>query len=178
MRKILFLFSVFLFVSADVVEWSYFQKDDTNAKIKAVYIYNFTRYFEWPSNKLEGNFVISTVGSNTGLSAELQKLAEKKTVGSQKIELKNVSSLSDAGACNIIYLLGDNSSSLKDAVSKYKGKGTLVICDKAGMAKAGAVINFIIDDNKQTFELNTTSATKVGLKVSGNLKDLAKSVYN
>ena len=67
---------------------------------------------------------------------------------------------------------------LKDAVTKYKGKGTLVICEKSGMAKAGAVINFIIDENKQTFELNTTSATKVGLKVSGNLKDLAKSVFN
>ena len=99
-------------------------------------------------------------------------------VGNQKIELKSAATLADAGKCNIVYLLGDNSSLLKDAVTKYKGKGTLVICEKSGMAKAGAVINFIIDENKQTFELNTTSATKVGLKVSGNLKDLAKSVFN
>jgi hypothetical protein len=178
MRKIFLIILCYFFTSADVVEWSFLQKDDTNAKIKAVYIYNFTRYFEWPSDKREGNFIISTVGSNTGLTSELQKLAEKKMVGNQKIELKSATTLSDAGQCNIVYLIGDNSTLLKDAVTKYKGKGTLVICEKSGMAKAGAVINFIIDDNKQTFELNTASATKVGLKVSGNLKDLAKSVFN
>ncbi len=165
-------------MSADVVEFTYLQKDDTNARIKAVYLYNFTRYFEWPANMREGNFVICVMGTNPGLSSELTKMAQQKMVGKQKIEIKNITSLSDAGKCNILYLLGDNSSQVKDAMSMFKGKGTLVVTDKNGMAKAGAVINFVVHENKQAFELNTASAQKSGLKVSTNLKDLAKNVYN
>jgi Fe-S cluster assembly iron-binding protein IscA len=164
-------------MSADIVDYAFIQKDDTNAKIKAVYLYNFTRYFEWPNAMQEGNFVICTVGSNSGLNTELNKLAGQKMVGNQKIEIKTVNSVAEAGKSNIVYLLGDNSSLLKDAMSVYKGKGTLVITEKSGMAKAGAVINFIIQENKQKFELNTSSATKTGLKVSSNLKDLAAVVY-
>lgn len=165
-------------MSADVIEYSFIQKDDTNARIKAVYLYNFTRYFEWPGNMREGNFVICTIGSNPGISNELNKMAQQKMVGNQKIELKSAGSLSDAGKCNILYLLGENSALVKEAMSQYKGKGTLVITEKTGMAKAGAVINFVVHDNKQTFELNTASAQKSGLKVSTNLKDLAQSVYD
>lgn len=165
-------------MSADVVEYGYLQKDDTNARIKAVYLYNFTRYFEWPGSMREGNFVICTVGSNAGLASELNKVAQQKMVGTQKIEVKNVATINDAGRCNILYLLGDNSSALKEAMSTYKGKGTLIITEKSGMAKAGAIINFIVHENKQTFELNTATAQKNGLKVSANLKDLAKNVYD
>ena len=165
-------------MSADIVEYNFWQKDDTNAKIKAVYLYNFTRYFEWPANMREGNFVIAMVGANAGLKAELDKMAAQKQVANQKIEIKVVNTLAEAGKCNIVYLIGDNSSNLKDAMKQYSGKGTLVITEKTGMGKAGAVINFIVQENKQKFELNTTSAQKTGLKVSSNLKDLAISVFD
>ena len=32
------------------------QKVDTNAKIKAVFIYNFTKYIEWPQEYKTGEF--------------------------------------------------------------------------------------------------------------------------
>lgn len=164
-------------MSSDVIRWSYTNKDDTTAKVKAVYLYNFTRHFEWPSAMREGNFVIATVGTNTGLQGELTKLSKSKTVNTQKIEIKSVNSVGEAGKCNMLYLVGDNSSLLNEAIKQYKGKGTLVICEKNGMAKAGATINFIVSENKQTFELNNSSVTKCNLKVSSDLKLLAKTVY-
>ncbi|MBK7311840.1 MAG: YfiR family protein [Sphingobacteriaceae bacterium] len=51
---------------------------DTNAKIKAVFIYNFTKYFEWPNNKKTGNFIIYIVGKNDNLINELNLLAKRK----------------------------------------------------------------------------------------------------
>lgn len=176
-RRLLFIIFAFFLMSADVVELRFIQKDDTNARIKAVYLYNFTRYFEWPGNMQEGNFVICVVGSNAGLSVELNKLAAQKMVGNQKIEIKSVNSLSEIGKSNIVYLLAENSGLLKEAMNVTKGKGTLVITEKSGLAKAGSVINFIVQENKQKFELNTASAQRSGLKVSSNLKDLAAAVY-
>ncbi|MFN6038564.1 MAG: YfiR family protein [Bacteroidota bacterium] len=177
MRKILLLILGFFLLSSDVIRWSYIQKDDTAAKVKAVYLYNFTRYFEWPTGMREGNFIITTVGTNAGLQTELSKLAKTKKVNNQSIEVKTSTTIADAGKCNILYLLGDNSSLLADAIKQFKGKGTLVICEKSGMARAGATINFITSDNKQTFELNNGSVQKSNLKVSADLKLLAKTVY-
>ncbi|MBL7918370.1 MAG: YfiR family protein, partial [Bacteroidia bacterium] len=54
---------------------------DTNARIKAVFIYNFTKYFEWPSNKKTGNFLIYIVGKNENLLNEIKALAARKKVG-------------------------------------------------------------------------------------------------
>src|SRR5687767_5259683 len=65
------------------------QTFDTNAKIKAVFLYNFTRYFEWPDSKKSGNFVVQVVGKNEALLKELTKMAESKTVGNQKMEVIN-----------------------------------------------------------------------------------------
>jgi hypothetical protein len=65
------------------------QSFDPNAKVKAVFIYNFTKYFEWPEKMKSGNFIIQVVGSNSSLNQELAKMASSKQVGNQKLEIKN-----------------------------------------------------------------------------------------
>ena len=178
MRKILVILFGFLLLSADIVNYPIvYQKDDTNAKIKAVFLYNFTRYFEWPNNK-SGNFIISILGENPNLVHELNKMAATKMVGSQKIEIKNIKDLKEIESSNILFILPDKSAVLADAVSKFKGKGTLIVTEKAGLAKVGSAINFIIEENKQKFELNKTSASKAGLKVSSALDPLAAAIFN
>ena len=58
-------------------------------------------------------------------------------------------------------------------IAKVKGKSTLVVTDKSGMAKQGASINFVSIDNKQKFELNKSNLAKMDLKVSSSLVQLA-----
>ncbi len=177
MRRIIFLFLVtFLALSTDLVEYAYFQKDDTQAKIKATFLYGFTKYFDWPGG--EGNFVITVVGENTGLLNELNKIAATKSVGARKLSIQNQQNVKDVGKTNILFITPDKSSQLNDAVSKFKGKGTLIITEKQGLAKVGATINFVVEENKQKFELNKSAASKAGLTIGSSLEKLAVSVYN
>ena len=178
MRRIIFLLIAFLTLSADWVEYPALQqKEDTQAKIKAAYIYNFTKYFEWINNK-EGNFTITILGENTGLFNELNNMSKTKMVGSQKIEVKNYQTIAEIDKSNILFITPDKSHVLGDALIKYKGKGVLIITDKQGLAKVGATINFIIEENRQKFELNKAAATKAGLNVGSSIEKLAASVFN
>jgi hypothetical protein len=178
MRKLVFLFIAFFTLSADVVEYPLLvQKDDTQAKIKALYIYNFTKCFEWPNNK-DGNFTITILGENTGLVTELSNMAKTKMVGSQKIEVKNNTGITDVEKSNILFITPDKSNLLADVLSKFKGKGVLVITEKQGLAKVGATINFIVKENKQNFELNKAAASKAGLNVGSSIEKLAANVFN
>lgn len=156
--------------------FGFVQNFDTNAKIKAVFLYNFTRYFEWPNAKKSGNFVIHIVGKNEALMKELTKMAESKTVGNQKMEVVNTPEFDPKAKPHMLFLLPDVSKSLGDATSKLKGKGALIIAENAGAAKGGAAINFVVIDNKQKFEYSKNSAVKAGLKTSEDFKALAIAV--
>jgi hypothetical protein len=176
MRRILLLFFAFLALSTDWVEYAYYQKDDTQAKIKATFIYGFTKYFDWPSG--DGNFVIAIVGENQGLVNEMNKIASTKQVGGKKIVIVNTQNVKDLDKTNIVFITPDKSAMLNDAVSKFKGKGTLIITEKQGLAKVGATINFVVEENKQKFELNKSAASRAGLTIGSSLEKLASNVYN
>lgn len=152
------------------------QSEEAGAKIKAIYIYNFTKYIEWPDTYKQGNFVVGVYGTNAPLINELNKMATSKTVGSQKLEIKNLGSPGDASVCHIVFVLPDNSGQLPDVLGKVKGKSTLIVTDKAGMASKGSGINFVIVDNKQKIELNKSNIERYKLKVASTLVEMALQV--
>lgn len=169
--KIVIKYSVVLILA--ISGFGFQQNFDPNAKIKACFIYNFTKYFEWPEKMKTGNFIIHLVGSNNSLNAELNRMASTKQVGNQKLEIKSGITIDNSVKPHIVFLLSEASEMLKEA---NKSKGTLVITEKSGLAKAGAAINFVVMDNKQKFEYSEKNAEKAGLKTSNELKNLAIAV--
>jgi hypothetical protein len=146
---------------------------DVNAKIKAVFLYNFTRYFEWPEKKKADNFVIYVVGKNDNLISELKGLAKSKKVGEQAIEIRNSSTYEPGVTSHIIYFLPDNVKPVSEAASKNRNKGALLVAESPGACRTGASINFIVIENKLKFEYNKNTAVKAGLKTNDDFKALA-----
>ena len=173
MKKLVYILVSILFCTSWIADRPS-ASEEASAKIKAIYIYNFTKYIEWPDNYKQGNFVIGVMGNNLSLINELNKMAASKTVGAQKLEIKNITS-ADA-VCHIIYLLSTNSAQLAEVVDKIKNKSTLIITDRAGLATKGAGINFVIQENKQKIELNKSNIEKYKLKVASSLVELAIQV--
>jgi hypothetical protein len=174
--KIFIKYSLLFALAFSSLSFQQQQNFDPNAKVKAVFLYNFTRYFEWPEKMKSGNFIIHIIGTNNSLSNELNKMATSKQVGNQKLEIKNSTGLDAAIKPHIIFLLNESSDVLKEISSKYKGKGTLIVTEKSGLAKMGSAINFVAIDSKLRFEYNKTNAVKAGLKTSDELKSLASAV--
>jgi hypothetical protein len=104
-------------------------------------------------------------------------MSNTKMIGTKKIIVKNYTSVSEISKPEILYILPDKSNVLPDVISKIKGKGTLLITEKAGSASAGAAINFVIVNNNIKFELNKTSAGKAGLVVSSKIESMALKVF-
>lgn len=145
---------------------------DTNAKIKAVYIYNFTKYIEWPKEYREQVFVIGVLGDSP-LVDELKSMSAAKKVFNQNIEIKKFNSVAEIGQCHILYVASEAKDPFANVLAKIKTYSTLLITDKEGMATQGSAINFVVLQNRQKFELNETNAIKYNLKVSNSLEALA-----
>ncbi len=63
-------------------------KVDTKAKIKAVYIYNFTKYIEWPADYQASDFTIAILGENQSLYNELTNMSKVKKVDNKPFKIK------------------------------------------------------------------------------------------
>ena len=151
---------------------------NTNAqleKLQAIFIYNFTKYIEWPPAYRSGNFEILILGNST-IDTYLKNIATTKKVGSQPIVTKKINSVNEITKCHILFISTNKSSELQRVISKVGASNTLIITEKNGLASHGAAISFVIVSDKQRFELNKKNVTKYGLKYSKELELLAIQV--
>lgn len=144
-------------------------------KFHSLFIYNFTKYIEWPESYKSGDFVIGVLGKSD-IIENLQKMAEIKTVGSQKIQVQLVEDVSAAPKCHMFFIPQGQSGKLEDALAAFGGKPTLLISERAGLGKKGSGINFILEQGKWRFELNKSAIESSSLKVSGELVKLGKLI--
>lgn len=148
-----------------------------NEKFKALFMYNFTKYIEWPASQRQGDFVIGVLG-NSPLTKELETIAGKQKVGVQNIIVKTYGSVDEIGNCNILYVPPSKSSQISFVVNKLSNRTTLLITDKEGLALQGAGINYVMDGDKLKYEVNKNNIEKRGLTVSNALLALGIIVSN
>jgi hypothetical protein len=141
------------------------------SKFKALFMYNFTKYIEWPADKQQGDFVIGVYGSSD-ITKELKIIAGKKKVGSQTIAIHEIKSSSSLSGYHIVFVPENQSSKANTIAVNCNGKGTVLITDKPGLAKTISGINYIIVNGKQSFEVNKSNLEKQGVKVNSQLLSL------
>jgi hypothetical protein len=144
----------------------------TDYKFQSMFIFNFTKYVDWPSNYKSGDFVIGVVG-NKSVVNDLELMTKEKKVGNQKIVVARYSSLSDFSKCNVLFFTEGSLLSFASVLDKLKETPTLIITEKEGLLEKGSFINFISIGGKMKFELNTAGAEKAGLKIDRTLVGLA-----
>lgn len=141
-------------------------------KFHSVFIYNFTKYIEWPSNYTNGEFVIGVLG-NSDITDNLQAMASKKTVGQRKMVVKVFNSVNEIGKCNMLFIPTSQSNEIDKVKNRLNGSATLIISEKRGLAHKGSGINFIVENGRWRFELNRSVVENQNLKVSSELDKLA-----
>jgi hypothetical protein len=167
MKKFLFVLCFIIFEMHSV----YAQSE----KFKALFMYNFTKYIEWPASERQGDFIIAILGASP-MSKELEIIAGKQKVGSQSILVKTFNSVDDISNCNILYIPASKSTSLAQVIEKLSGKSVLVVTDKEGLAAQGSCINYIKDGDRIKYELNKKNIEKRGMVVNSALVTLGIAV--
>lgn len=141
-------------------------------KYEAIFIYNFTKYIEWPRADGHSEFIIGILGQGDIVS-EMQLMASQKLVGDRKIIIKVFENAENIEHCHLLFITQKKSALLSVAQQKLAGMTTLYVTESPGMALKGADINFISKVNKILFELNEKTMELHNLKVSSDLKKFA-----
>jgi len=163
---ILFMLSLLVCIGRPVKVFS----QDVDYKSYTLFLYNFMKYIEWPDKS--GDFIIGVVGDSK-VTTELMLLAEKKKVGGRNINVKTILNAEDALLCNMIYVPSAKSNLLKPIMEKIKDKPILVVGEREGLARKGAGISFVVDDDDVLkFDINKSVLDSHSLKIANLLIQL------
>jgi hypothetical protein len=146
------------------------------AQAQAVFIYNFTRLIEWPAEYKTGVFTIGILGTSE-LYDEMKNYTNGKMVGSQTINTVKYNAIEFIGKCHILFVPFNKTKDLEAIKNKIGNNSTLIISEKKGALDNGAMINFVIIEDRLKFELKMSNATKIGLKIHSNLENMAVAKY-
>lgn len=168
MKKVKYLF-IILFIALVC------KLNAQNEKFKALFMYNFTKYIEWPSNERSGDFIIGVLG-NSPLTSELKTIAGKQKVGVQPIVVKVFETVEEIQKCHILFIPASKSAMLPAILSKTTSLSTLLVGESTGFASLGGCINYVSDGSKLKYEVSKSNIEKHGLVVSSSLISLGIEV--
>mgnify|MGYP000754133019 CR=1 FL=1 len=147
-------------------------------KFITLYLYNFTKYIEWPGEYKKGDFVIDVLGHKS-VYDRLDQMLNAKKRGKQNFVVNNPTSVDEINSnCNILFVGHWKSKYLQEALEQVTHKGTLIITEKPGMLADGSAINLIIRNKKIQYEVKKSNLRRSGLSYSNDLTSLATRVIN
>lgn len=145
-------------------------------QIKAVFLFNFVQFVEWP----EGAFVDASTPICIGVLGEdpfgqaLDEVIRGETIKGRPLTVVRARRLVDLSACHLIFISKSEARRLEDALTQLASRSVLTVSELDGFAQRGGIIAFFSDGKKVRFEINPASARRVNLKISSELLGLGK----
>jgi hypothetical protein len=150
----------------------------TEYQVKAAFLFNFAKFVEWPADAFaasDATLQICVLGPDP-FGGDFEQVIEDKTVNGHRLEIIHPSGLPQARSCQILFVASSQKQQTKEILQGIKGASVLSVGDTPGFAKAGGVINFVLDDNRVRFEINPKAAERAHLKLSARLLTVAKQI--
>jgi hypothetical protein len=147
-------------------------------ELKAAFLYNFTKFIEWPTNRFADTnapFVVAVVDDGP-LTTELEQVANSRKVGGRVLIIKQVKAPAEMRGVHMVFFHDLPDSRVKEWLTAAHAAGVLTVGESEAFFKQGGMINFLLEGEKIRFEINVDQTETAGLKISAQLQKLAKSV--
>lgn len=152
--------------------------DKLEARVKAAFVYNFTKFVQWPphawQNVPANRFTVGILGHNT-FGEEIWGI-QGKDVRGRTIEVRLFKSLSELEPCPLLFISRSEADQLEQILARIKEQAVLTVGDSAGFLQRGGMIKLQKIDQKIRFAINLAAAQAAGLQISSKLLKLATSI--
>lgn len=162
----------------------YAEDSSVEYKIKAGYLYNFTKFVTWPEDNSE-TFNLCILGEDP--FGELIDPIEQRSAFGLPIKLfrfDSLNALSHANNkphCHIIFISSSIGSAIKDTISKNTLvirdiNKTLTVSEGNDFAMQGGMVSFVNREGKIKLQINLKKIKQSDLKVSAKLLEVSEIV--
>lgn len=140
-------------------------------QIKAVFLFNFTRFVDWPRSAFANEqtpLSICVLGDDP-FGAGLDEVVKGETAQGRSLTVSRVRSASDAASCHILYVSRSETSRLDEVQAALSGKPILSVSDVQQFIGSGGMVRFDTVSGKIRLSINPDACKRAGLTLSSKL---------
>ncbi len=145
-------------------------------QVKAVFLFNFTQFVEWPPASFASDqapFVIGVLGENP-FGSYLEDVVSGEKMNGHPLVVYHYKNLEEIKTCHILFINKVEINILRDILAGLKGKNILTVSDAPGFLEQGGMIRFFAKNNKIQLQINLDAAKAADLVISSKLLRLAE----
>jgi hypothetical protein len=150
------------------------------SQVKAMFVYNFLKFVEWPSSKsvsARDPFVVLIIGEGPTADAT-ERFLESKTLGDRPLVVRRVRWDESVEGARAAFVIEQDEKRLRRVFDAAAAAGVLTIGEGEDFATRGGVIALLVLDRRVRFDVDTSAAQLAGLRVSSKLLALTHSVHS
>jgi hypothetical protein len=150
----------------------------SEAQVKAMFVYNFLKFVEWPVDTSVGAkdpFVVLIIGEGATADATEQFL-QSKSIGDRPLVVRRTRWDQSLAGARAAFVVEGDAKKLHRVLDAAASAGVLTIGEGESFTTRGGVIGLLVEDRKVRFDVDTTAAQIAGLRVSSKLLALTRAV--
>lgn len=148
-------------------------------QIKAAFLYNFTKFVEWPAGRFanaRSPIVIGVLASDP-VAAELATLVKDRQVNGRAVVVTPVATLEELRSAHVVFVSTEEEAKLGNIAEAMNGAAVLTVGETERFTAQGGMIAFTREADKVRFAINLESSERAGLKISAQLLKLATRIW-
>jgi len=140
-------------------------------QVKAVFLYNFAQFVEWPAAAFPdpgSPFVIGVLGKDP-FGPQLDAVVRGETVGHRSIVIERYRDIGELHNCNILFIARTEQAGLPHILEALKGRSVLTVSDADRDDQTGVMIRLVNRSNHVRLQIDVGAAKAGHLTISSKL---------
>lgn len=150
------------------------ESQENEISIRAAYLFNMTKYVEWPPSKKR---IIMVVVGDDSTGAAIRQLLNNRVTDGRPIQVVLHPSDTDLRSCDVIYF-DESALSAAQTVHKLNGTRCITVGNDDRFVREGGMIGLIRSDDQIQIFVNMDATQREGVVLSSRLLDLAVLVHS
>jgi hypothetical protein len=147
-------------------------------QVKAVFLYNFAQFVQWPAEALPADsspLVVGILGDDP-FNSYLDEVVRGESVNGHPLKVVRYNSLEDVRDCHVLFVSSSETSRLEPILRSLKSRRILTVGEHELFSRLGGMVSFVTKQGKIRFRINLDAVQAADLTVSSKLLRLAEIV--
>jgi len=140
-------------------------------KVKAVFLYNFAQFVEWPApafHEATAPLIIGVLGDDP-FGSYLDDLVRGEKIGEHPLLVRRYNHGDECVGCHIVFICRSEAKELEKILARVKGRSLLTVSDVDTFTRQGGIVRFVTENGKVRLRINIDAAKAGELTISSKL---------
>ncbi|HEX2861137.1 MAG TPA: YfiR family protein [Lacunisphaera sp.] len=140
-------------------------------QIKAVFLFNFARFVEWPEDAFPdaaAPLIIGVLGEDP-FGSVLDETVGGDQAGARPLQVRRWQRVEDVDTCHILFITKSQAANVESIFTHLKGRSVLTVSDADGPTRHGPMIRLVNENNRIRLKINLEAARAARLVISSKL---------